>query len=422
MSLAEGGDHGKGSPRRGPGSGAIVCPTLVTVASDASGPLRGDRLRNVQSVQDGALLWENGTITYAGPAAGTDVPSGATPVGGAVLPGFVDCHTHLPFVGWRPEEFEARLAGRSYRDLHGGGGIYRSARLLAEATDDEALEFCRPLLAEMLAHGTTALEFKTGYGLSVEAELRQARLARTLAAEIPQTVSVTLLACHAIPAGRTAEQWVRAVCSDLIPAVAAEQLADAVDVYVEDIAFTVEQFRAVAATTHELGLAVRCHADQLGPSGAAEAAVWAGARGADHLNHLSAGGVMALGRSDTAAVLLPASTFLLRAQRPPVAELLAANAVLALGTDFNPGTSPCLSMPEAISVAAALYGLPPATAVAAATRNAASVLGLDGRLGSLEPGKRADFVVLDAPDPAMIPYRPGHNPIAQTWIEGRQVR
>lgn len=403
-------------------SGGIVSPIVVAVGSQSAGPLRGTELSTVPVVRQGALVWSEGIITYAGPAAGADLPSNALEVHGAVLPGFVDCHTHLPFVGWRADEFEARVAGRSYRDLHGEGGIFRSARLLAEATDDEVLAFCRPLVAEMLAHGTTAIEFKTGYGLSIEAELRQARLARRLASEVPQTISVTLLACHAIPRDTTADAWVASVCADLIPAVASERLADAVDVYIEDIAFTVEHFRQVAETARAHGLSVRCHADQLGPSAAAEAAVAAGARAADHLNHVSAEGVAALGGAgSTAAVLLPVSTLFLGARRPPLAQLLEADAILALGTDFNPGTSPCLSMPEAISVAAALYRLPLLAAVAAATRNAAWVLGLDERLGSLEPGRRADFVVLDGPDPAMIPYRPGHNPVAQTWIRGRRV-
>src|SRR5207253_4707449 len=227
----------------------------------------------------------------------------------AVLPGFVDCHTHLPFFGWRADEFEARLAGRTYRDLHGEGGIFRSARLLAEAADEEVIEFCLPLAAEMLAHGTTAFELKTGYGLSVEGELRQARLARRLASSIPQTTTVTLLACHAVPEGMERAHWVELVCDALIPAAAGEHLVDAVDVYVEDIAFSVEDLRRVADAAKEYGLAVRCHADQLGHSGAAEAAVAVGARSADHLNHIGPAGIAALSPADgTIGVLLPTST------------------------------------------------------------------------------------------------------------------
>jgi imidazolonepropionase len=400
--------------------GVLAAPILVTAAGHL--PLRGNG--RVLAIRDAALAWDEGLITYAGAAQGLPggLPDDTVRVAGAVLPGFVDCHTHLPFFGWRADEFAARLAGASYRDQHGEGGIFRSARLLSQASDDEVLEFCRPLAAEMLAHGTTALELKTGYGLSVEAELRQARLARRLASEIAQTCTVTLLACHAVPENRTREEWVDAVCKELIPSAAAEGLADAVDAYVEDIAFTIRDLERVAEAAREHGLAMRCHADQLGHSGAAEAAVRAGARSADHLNHIGAAGVEALAGSDTMAVLLPTSTLFLRAQLPPVADLVGAGAAIALATDFNPGTSPCLSMPEVISTAASLYGLSWETSVAAATLNAAWVLGLHDRLGSLEPGKQADFLILDTDDPAMIPYRPGHTPVSEVWVAGERVR
>lgn len=350
---------------------------------------------------------------------------GAEPieVAGIVIPGLVDCHTHLPFPGWRADEFEARLAGRTYRDLHtgGGGGIYRSARMLASASDDEIVQFCRPFLREMLDHGTTALEFKTGYGLSVDGEMRQARLARRLADQTPQTVVITLLACHAIPEDRTRQAWVDEVCRQLIPSAAAEGLVDAVDVYVEDIAFTGEDLARVHAVAREHGLSVRTHADQLGSSGAAEVAASLSVRSADHLNHASQEGVRAIGESQVMAGLLPVSTMFLGEEPAPASDLITAGAAIAIATDFNPGTSPCLSMPEAMAVAAALYRLPIPTIFAAATLNPAWVLGLDHRLGSLEAGKRADFVVLDTADPASIAYRPGHNPVMQTWIAGELV-
>jgi imidazolonepropionase len=375
-------------------------------------------------IVDGALAWdEAGLLTYVGPAAElpADVPVDGH-VEGAVVPGFVDCHTHLPFVGWRADEFEAKLGGRSYRDIHGlGGGIARSARLLGEASDEAVLDFCRSLVADMLASGTTAFEMKTGYGLSVEAELRQAGLARRLAREIPQTTTATLLACHAVPEEWSRDDWVDRVCRELIPAASDEGLVDAVDVYIEDIAFSVDDFRRVADVAMELGLAVRCHADQLGASGAAEAAVEVGARNADHLNHTGDEGVAALGRGETAAVLLPVADLFTREQIPPAARLIDAGAAVALATDFNPGTSPSLSMPEAMATGVSLYRLPPAVALTAATLNGAWALGMDRRLGSLEPGKRADFIVLDTADVAMIAYRPGHNPVAEAWIAGRRA-
>jgi imidazolonepropionase len=401
----------------------LYAPALVPVREPP--PLRGLDLTDLEVISDAALAWWNGDVVFSGRAA--DLPRDLanlppSTVEGLVVPGFVDCHTHLPFFGWRSDEFEARLAGRTYRDLHGGGGIFRSARLLANASDEEVIEFCRPLVHEMLAHGTTAIELKTGYGLSVEAELRQARLARRLASEMPQAATVTLLACHAVPEGLARAAWVDLVCAELIPTVAAQGLADAVDVYVEDIAFTLEDLARVADAAGRVGLSVRCHADQLGPSGAAEAAVRLGARSVDHLNNASPKGVRALaGAGDTMATLLPVSTLSIGANVPPARELIAAGAAVALATDFNPGTSACLSMPEAMSVAAALYGMPSLAALGAATANAAWALGLHDRRGSLAPGKRADFAVLDTTDPSMIPYRAGHDPVVQTWIAGDRV-
>lgn len=356
-------------------------------------------------------------MTYAGPRSGWDGTIDES-VPGAVVPGLVDAHTHLPFRGWRDDEFDARLRGARYRDQHGEGGIPRSARMLAEASDDEALAFCRPLLAEMAAHGTTALELKTGYGLSVDAELRQARLARRLTEGAPLTATVTLLAGHAVPEGTSADAWIATACEELIPQAARDGLVDAVDIFVEDIAFTVEHLERVAAAAGEHGLHLRCHAEQLAWSGAAEMAAGLGARSADHLNHISPGGVEALGRASTCAGLLPTSTLMLAAPPPPVPALREAGAAFSLGTDFNPGTSPVLSMPEAIAAACSLYRLTPAEALVAATANAAWVLGLHERHGWLGPGSRADFVILDAPTIRMVPYRPGHNPVAATYIGG----
>ena len=396
-------------------SGAVAATTLVTPPSVAAGssPLPLE-------TSEQAVAWEDGRITYVGPA---DELTGAEPEwfeGCTIAPGFVDCHTHLPFAGWRADEFEARLSGVSYRDLHGEGGIYRSARMLAAASDEEVLAFCGPLVREMADHGTTTLELKSGYGLSIESELRQLRLARRLADEAPQTCSVTLLACHAVPKGMERAEWVRLVCEELIPAAAGDGLADAVDVYVEDIAFSVADLARVAWCASEAGLPIRCHADQLGPSGAAEAAVAVGARSADHLNHVSAAGVDALGAAvGTVGVLLPTSTLFLRSAPPDARALLDAGVVIAIASDFNPGTSPVLSMPEVIATASSLYGLRPLEALTAATANAAAALGLER--GTLSPGRPADLVILDGDAFRQVPYRPGHNPVLRTFVDGRRV-
>jgi len=403
----------------------LFASTLVTPIGPA--PRRGADLTPAV-IRDAAVVWRDGVIVYAGPA--DTLPAGleaeATDelrVVGAVVPGFVDCHTHLPFFGWRADEFEARLTGRTYRDLQGeGGGILRSARLLAGADDERVLDFCVPLAEEMLGNGTTTLELKTGYGLSVEGELRQARLARRLAAEIPQTAVVTLLSCHAVPEGYDRKEWVEIVSTQIVPVAASEGLIDAVDIYVEDIAFGVDDLARMAEAAAAAGLPLRCHADQLGDSAAAEAAVRVGARSADHLNHVSADGVAALAAAQsTGAVLLPVSTLFLGADPPPAREMIDGGAAVSVATDFNPGTSPCQSLPEAIAVAASLYRMTPGEALTASTLNPAWVLGIDDRVGSLEPGKRADFVVLDADDVAMVPYRPGHNPVREVWLAGQRV-
>lgn len=406
-----------------PASGAVAASNLASGVAAGGGAVlaRGEGPWPIEW-GPAAVAWDEGVITFVGPP---DELTGVEPEwfeGCTIAPGFVDCHTHLPFLGWRADEFEARLAGVSYRELHGEGGIYRSARMLARATDEEVLGFCRPLVREMADHGTTALELKTGYGLSVEAELRQARLARRLAEEAPQTCTVTLLACHAVPEGTERAEWVRTVCDRLIPAAAAEGLADAVDVYVEDIAFSIDDLRTVAEAAAEHGLPLRCHADQLGPSGAAEAAVAHGARSADHLNHVSPFGVSALGDAPgTVAVLLPTSTLFLRSSPPDVRALIGAGASVAIATDFNPGTSPVLSMPETIAVACSLYGMTPLEALAAATANAAWVLGLADRHGTLAPGFSADLVVLEGDAFRQVPYRPGHHPVLHAFARGRRI-
>jgi imidazolonepropionase len=216
--------------------------------------------------------------------------------------------------------------------------------------------------------------------------------------------------------------WIRAVCDELIPAAVREGLVDAVDVYVEDIAFSLDDLAEVARCASQVGLPLRCHADQLGASGAAEAAVALDARSADHLNHVSATGISALGGAPaTVAVLLPTSTLFLRSTPPDARALLDAGAAVAIATDFNPGTSPVLSMPEAIATACSLYGLRPLEALAAATVNASAVLGLAPERGTLAPGRPADLVVLDGDAFRMVPYRPGHNPVVRTFVEGERV-
>jgi imidazolonepropionase len=368
------------------------------VASDGSVRCVGDRIADARGAADVELDADGCTV----------------------VPGFVDPHTHLPFFGWRADEDAARLSGLRYEALHRReGGIYRSARMLSEASDDRVLQFASELAAAMLRKGTTTFETKSGYGLSLEAEKRQLRLARELAARVPQTVVTTCLAAHAVPHGKTEGEWIGEIAEELLPAVAREGLASACDIYVESIAFQLEHAARLAQTSEELGLMMRMHADQLedGQS-AAFAARW-GLRSADHLNHTSLDAVDDLAGSNTAAVLLPGASFTLRQdKKPPGRRLIEAGAIVALGTDLNPGTSPIHSMPFVIALACRLYGLRPLEALAAATVNAAYVLGLDDRVGRIQPGHRADLVILDSPEFESLPYRPDHDPVVAVVCGG----
>ena len=397
--------------------GAAVAAAMATALGTA--PLGNEAMAAVETQAPSGVAWDDdGTIVFVGTAADLPwEPTIGSPDAGMLVPGFVDCHTHLPFVGWRADEFEARLRGVSYAELHGSeGGIYRSSRMFHEATDDEVLAFCRPLLAEMLAHGTTALELKTGYGLTAEGELRELALAQRLRDEATLTCSITFLPCHAVPKGIDRDAWLDTVTSSLLPAAVASGI-DAVDIYVEDIAFSIGDLERLAAAA--AGVALRVHGDQLGDTGAATAAARLGARSVDHLNHTSPEGVGALAAAGTIAVLLPASTAFMGLDPAPATALRAAGVPIAVATDCNPGTSPVVSMPQAIAAAASVYRIPPLDALIAATLNAAHVLGVAGRLGTLEEGKRADVLVLDAPSFAQVPYRPGHDPVVATVVGGR---
>lgn len=384
------------------------------------GAIRGDSIRKVDSLAGASVTCEKEIVSIGDPDD-ADVCLDAR--GCVVVPGFVDPHTHLPFYGWRADEDAARLSGTRYESLHRGeGGIYRSALMLAEARDFEVLEFAGTMSASMLRRGTTTFETKSGYGLSVDAELRQLALARALAERVPQQVVTTCLAAHTVPKGKSAGEWIGEIAESLLPRVAADGLACACDIYVESIAFQLEHAARLTKSAEQLGLGMRMHADQLEDSqGAAFAARW-GLVSADHLNHTSLAAVEDLAAGNTAAVLLPGATFTLRqAKKPPARALIDAGAIVALGSDFNPGTSPLHSMPFVIALACRLYGFRPLEALAAATANAAFVLGLDAHVGRLASGFRADIVILDVPSFDHVVYRPDVDPVAAVVCAGELV-
>lgn len=391
------------------------------VTLEGEGPLRGDAMRSISTMPGGSVGFDGGLIAAVGDASKADTEFDAE--GLTVVPGFVDCHTHLPFFGWRADEDAARLSGVRYETLHRDeGGIFRSARLLSEATDDEVLGFSKGLARSMLERGTTTFETKSGYGLSVEAELRQLRLASRLSGEVEQTVVTTCLAAHAVPKDRSPGEWVGEAANELLPVVAAEKLASAVDIYVESIAFALEHAARLHEAAKPLGLRMRVHADQLEDGQAGSFAARWGFASADHLNHTSLPAAGDISASDTAAVLLPGATFTLRqSKKPPARNLIEEGAIVALASDLNPGTSPIHSMPFVIALACRLYGLRPLEALAAATVNGAHVLGLGDRMGRLQVGYRADAVVLDAPTFEDICYRPDHDPVAAVICDGEVV-
>lgn len=384
-------------------------------------PLRGEALGSISTLSGESVNCSGDRITSIGRPTPADVEIDASNC--TVVPGFVDPHTHLPFCGWRADEDAARLSGVRYETLHREeGGIFRSARMLAEASDEEVLSFSESLSRSMLRRGTTTFEVKSGYGLSVEAELRQLRLAQELQRRVPQKVVPTCLAAHAIPKGSSAGEWVGEAANRLLPSVVDEGLAGACDVYVESIAFSLEHAARLAEAARHLGLRMRVHADQLEDGQAAAFAARWGFASADHLNHTSLPAVGDLAVSDTAAVLLPGATFTLRQSKKPRARTLVdEGAIVALGTDLNPGTSPIHSMPFVIALACRMYGLRPLEALVGATVNAAFVLGLDDEVGRLSAGQRADIVVLDAPTFDVLPYRPDRDSVLAVVCGGMLV-
>jgi imidazolonepropionase len=371
--------------------------------------LRHDAAAEV-SLGPGELLID-GDVIAGFEAAEADVVVDAS--GCAVLPGFVDCHTHLPFAGWRAEEYELKVTGVPYEEIaRAGGGIASSARSLAAASDEEVLAQASGLASELLRHGTTAFEGKTGYGLSFEGEARAARLGRELAARVVQPMRLTGLFAHAVPPGFSADSWM-----DEAEALAHECDVDALDIFVESVAFGNEQLARMGAIARDTGRPLRAHVEQLSTLRSVPVALEWGARSVDHLSRMHPDDVAPLAASECAAVLLPGAELMNAEPVPPARALADAGAICVLATDLNPGTSPVASMPVIIGLAVRLYGWSVREALVAATLNAAYVLGWADQLGSLEVGKRADVLLLDGPA-EHVPYRFGHNPVAAVFAAG----
>jgi imidazolonepropionase len=367
-------------------------------------------------LRDGAIGIAGGRIAWLGPRA--QAPQDAREVhdcGGAWLtPGLIDCHTHIVYAGNRSDEFEARLTGASYEDIaRAGGGILSTVRATRAASVDELVRQSAPRVASLLAEGVTTIEIKSGYGLDLAGEEKMLRAARAIGAAMPVRVATTFLGAHALPpefAGR-ADDYIDYLCGQVLPALAGQGLVDAVDAFCERIGFSAAQVQRVFDAARALGLPVKLHAEQLSDQGGAQLVARCHGLSADHLEHVSPAGIAAMAAAGTVAVLLPGAFYFLRESvAPPVAALREARVPIAIATDCNPGTSPMTSILLAMNMACTLWRLTPQEALAGCTTHAARALGLHGELGTLEPGKRADFALWDIARPADLAYAIGYNP------------
>jgi imidazolonepropionase len=376
-------------------------------------------------VEDAIVAQSGGKIVYAGPAA--DAPAGLDAreridcAGRWITPGLIDCHTHLVYGGDRAEEFELRLAGASYEELsRRGGGIASTVRATRLATEDQLVASALPRLDALIAEGVTAIEIKSGYGLDLVTESRQLRAARRLARERRIDVHTSFLGAHALPpeAKGDTSAYIDTVCA-MMPAIAADGLADSVDAFCDNIGFTPEETTRVFETAKRLKLPVRLHADQLANFHGAALAAQYGALSADHLERTDEAGVAAMKAAGTVAVVLPGAYYFIReTQLPPIEALRRHGVPIAISTDSNPGSSPLTSLLLTMNMGATLFRLTVDECIAGTTREAAKALGMWNRKGSLEAGKDCDLAIWNIERPAELVYRIGFNPLHQRVWQG----
>ena len=367
-------------------------------------------------IERGALVTQAGRLVFVGPE--TEAPRADRSVdceGRWITPALIDCHTHLVYGGDRAREFELRLAGASYEEIaKAGGGIVSTVAATRGASEDELVASALKRLDALLAEGVAGVEIKSGYGLDLATERKMLRAARRLARERNVVVRTTFLGAHALPPEFRDKRaaYVDLICDEMLPALAAEGLVDAVDGFCETIAFSREEIARVFDTARQLGLPVKLHAEQLSNQGGAALAASYGALSADHLEWLDEDGAAAMAQAGTVAVLLPGAFYTLRETKaPPVGALRQHGARIAVATDSNPGTSPLTSLLTALNMAATLFRLTVDECLLGATRHAARALGLEAELGTLEAGKAATFALWDIERPAELVYRIGFNPL-----------
>ncbi len=421
-----------GLPNRAPACGTLTvvnCGELVTLA----GPPRarvGTEMRRLGIVPNGGMRIRDGRITVIGPSHQIEAQISSSDVvvdagGRTVLPGFVDAHTHTVFAGNRADEFEMRAEGTTYAGIAAqGGGIRATVRRTREASEYELLYAARRYREWFLGGGTTTVEAKSGYGLSVDSEMKLLRVIAGLEAEGKLRYVATFLGAHEVPdefRGHS-DEYLEMVTGEMLPRVAAGRLAEYCDVFCESFVFPAQKARGVLRKARELGLGLRLHADQFSADEGARLAAEVGAATADHLECTTESGMAALLAAGVQPVLLPASVYHLGSTRYAAARrMIEMGLPVVLATDFNPGSSPTASMPLVLSLACTQMKMTPAEAITAATVNAAASLGRMHEIGSLEPGKSADFAIHDAGDYRELPYFFGRETAKAVWVRGVQV-
>jgi imidazolonepropionase len=404
--------------------------TQVVTCAGAPRARRRSELNDAGVLRGAAVLTRGDRIVAVGPQADLErahpVAVRVECAGGVLTPGLVDSHTHAIFGKPRHEEQELRASGLGYLEIAGrGGGIHSSVRDLRSRGEDELFALALPRLRRLAAHGTTTIEVKSGYGLTLDDELKSLRVIRRLQAALPLRLVPTFLGAHEIPmefraAPRTREEYVQLLVHEMIPRVTEERLARFADAFCEPGVYTLDETRRILGAARQHGLALKLHADELEPGGAAELAAELGATSADHLGAISEAGVRALAASDTVATLLPGTMlFLGRNRQAPARALIDAGAAIAIASDFNPGTSPTVNFPLMLTLAVSQLRLSAAEALVAATVNGAAALGLAAETGQLAAGFFADLALFDIDDYRELPYWYGDHRCRKTWVNGK---
>ncbi|MFN2374132.1 MAG: imidazolonepropionase [Cyclonatronaceae bacterium] len=402
-------------------------PVLKNISALYTCPPDGGQ-HDVGEIRNAAMVWADGQIIWSGPEP--DLPKiykgylTYDARGRMVIPGLIDCHTHLAFGGWRADEFEMRSLGRSYLDIaKAGGGILSSVDATRQAAPEKLLEKCRVLISHIVKLGVTTIEAKTGYGLDLDTELSVLRVYRQLNNIGLIEIIPTYLGAHTIPPeySKDRRKYMRTIINTVLPMVNIEGSARFIDVFVEDSAFTADEARRILMAGMEFGLRAKVHADQLSACGGAELAAEVGAVSADHLERVTDQGIQRLSKTGVVAVSLPLASFYLKQPPLPARKLIDSKVPVAVATDFNPGSAPSWHLPLAMTMACTMQSMSPAEVLKGATAYAARAISVDDTLGSLQPGMQADFAIIDAPDVNHWLYHFRPNACVATYKKGRAL-